>query len=76
MRPALPGIGLATAMPATGRAGTKPVIGQPPTTDPPVPEAKAAGAADGGGGADDEVPRWAAKALEQLLQVTCWLDPG
>jgi phosphatidylglycerol---prolipoprotein diacylglyceryl transferase len=28
------------------------------------------------GGADDEVPRWAAKALEQLLHVTCWLDPG
>jgi phosphatidylglycerol---prolipoprotein diacylglyceryl transferase len=27
-------------------------------------------------GADDEVPRWAAKALEQLLHVTCWLDPG
>src|SRR5580693_746917 len=41
MRPALPGIGPATAMPANGRAGTKPVIGQPPTTGPlgekPVP---------------------------------------
>ncbi len=24
----------------------------------------------------DDVPRWAAKALEQLLTVTCWLDPG
>ena len=34
----------------------------------------AGAAADGG--ADDEVPRWAAKALEQLLHVTCWLDPG
>ena len=105
MRPALPGIGPVTAMPATGRAGTKPVMGQPPTTDPlgekPVPgtpaspqsltaqavtaktgDAKAAEAkpvavaATADGGADDEVPRWAAKALEQLLHVTCWLDPG
>jgi phosphatidylglycerol---prolipoprotein diacylglyceryl transferase len=25
---------------------------------------------------DDDVPRWAAKALEQLLTVTYWLDPG
>jgi phosphatidylglycerol---prolipoprotein diacylglyceryl transferase len=28
------------------------------------------------GNADEEVPRWAAKALEQLLHVTYWLDPG
>jgi phosphatidylglycerol---prolipoprotein diacylglyceryl transferase len=25
---------------------------------------------------DQDVPRWAAKALEQLLTVTYWLDPG
>ncbi|MGH3267490.1 MAG: hypothetical protein ACRDN1_00205 [Trebonia sp.] len=93
MRPALPGIGPATAKPVTGRAGTKPVVGQPPTAGPlgekPVPgkpanpqsataQAAAAKAAGGAadGGTDDEVPRWAAKALEQLLHVTCWLDPG
>jgi phosphatidylglycerol---prolipoprotein diacylglyceryl transferase len=26
--------------------------------------------------ADADVPRWAAKALEQMLHVICWLDPG
>ena len=26
--------------------------------------------------ADEDVPRWAAKALEQLLHVSYWLDPG
>lgn len=26
--------------------------------------------------ADADTPPWAAKALEQLLEVTCWLDPG
>jgi phosphatidylglycerol---prolipoprotein diacylglyceryl transferase len=25
---------------------------------------------------DEDVPRWAAKAVEQLLVVSCWLDPG
>ena len=30
-------------------------------------------AADGGA---DDVPVWAARALEQLLTVTYWLDPG
>jgi phosphatidylglycerol:prolipoprotein diacylglycerol transferase len=33
-------------------------------------------AAGEGSGADEDVPRWAAKALEQLLHVTSWLDPG
>jgi len=28
------------------------------------------------GAEDEDVPRWAAKALEQLLHVTYWLDPG
>ncbi len=49
--------------PAVGtRADGKPTAG---TTSP-------AGADDG----QDEVPRWAAKALEQSLTVTYWLDPG
>ena len=33
-----------------------------------------AGAAPAGGA--DDVPGWAARALEQLLTVTYWLDPG
>ena len=80
IQPALPGI-----RPATGQrtAGAKPRAGRPATAeavsakapDPTAAAAKAAGAA-ADGGADDEVPRWAAKALEQLLHVTYWLDPG
>jgi phosphatidylglycerol---prolipoprotein diacylglyceryl transferase len=80
IQPALPGI-----RPATGQrtAGAKPRAGKPATAeaasakapDPTAAAAKVAGAA-AGGGADDEVPRWAAKALEQLLHVTYWLDPG
>ena len=79
IQPPLPG-----SRPATGQrtAGAKPRAGKPVTAeavsakapDPTAAGAKAAGAADGG--ADDEVPRWAAKALEQLLHVTYWLDPG
>jgi phosphatidylglycerol:prolipoprotein diacylglycerol transferase len=79
IQPALPGI-----RPAAGQrtAGSKPRAGKPATAqavsatapDPAAAGAKAAGAADGG--ADDEVPRWAAKALEQLLHATYWLDPG
>jgi phosphatidylglycerol---prolipoprotein diacylglyceryl transferase len=26
--------------------------------------------------ADEDVPAWAARALEQMLHVICWLDPG
>jgi phosphatidylglycerol:prolipoprotein diacylglycerol transferase len=36
----------------------------------------AATAAPGPGAAQDDVPPWAARALEQLLTVTCWIDPG
>jgi len=80
IQPALPGI-----RPATGQrtAGAKPRAGKPATAEaasakapaPATAGAKATGAA-ADGGADDEVPRWAAKALEQLLHVTYWLDPG
>ncbi|HET6187058.1 MAG TPA: prolipoprotein diacylglyceryl transferase family protein [Trebonia sp.] len=69
MRPALPGIGSATAKTVSAKgAGAR-------AGDATAAEAKAAGAA-ADSGADDEVPRWAAQALEQLLHVTCWLDPG
>ena len=80
IQPALPG-----TRPAAGQrtAGAKPRAGKPAAAeavsarapDPTAAAAKVAGAA-AGGGADDEVPRWAAKALEQLLHVTYWLDPG
>jgi phosphatidylglycerol---prolipoprotein diacylglyceryl transferase len=78
----------ASARPAGGEAGETTADAQPggrkaapgKTADAKAghataAEAKAAGAA-AGGGTDDEVPRWAAKALEQLLHVSCWLDPG
>ncbi|MGC2005449.1 hypothetical protein, partial [Trebonia sp.] len=74
MRPVLPGIGPATTMPATGGAGTKAAGAK--TADATAAAAKPVAVAAADGGADDEVPRWAAKALEQLLHVTCWLDPG
>jgi hypothetical protein len=56
------------AKPATRKASRK-------AADWKAGESKAAAGA-AADGADDEVPRWAAKALEQLLHVTCWLDPG
>jgi phosphatidylglycerol:prolipoprotein diacylglycerol transferase len=78
----------ASARPAGGKAGETTADAQPggrnaalgktadgKAGDAAAAEAKAAGAA-ADGGADDDVPRWAAKALEQLLHVTCWLDPG
>ncbi|MFY9862966.1 MAG: hypothetical protein WAK58_04080, partial [Trebonia sp.] len=46
------------------------------TADATAAAAKPVARAAADGGADDEVPRWAAQALEQLLHVTCWLDPG
>ena len=74
MRPALPGIGPATAKTVSAKTVSAKAAGAR-AGDATAAEAKAAGAA-ADGGADDEVPRWAAKALEQLLHVTCWLDPG
>jgi len=38
----------------------------------PQPEAEPASAADSA----DDVPKWAAKAVEELLTPTYWLDPG
>jgi phosphatidylglycerol---prolipoprotein diacylglyceryl transferase len=38
--------------------------------------AGASAAAVHAGDADEDVPRWAAKSLEQLLHATYWLDPG
>jgi phosphatidylglycerol---prolipoprotein diacylglyceryl transferase len=79
----LPGIRPATTLPAAGKtgdesadakgAGGKAVTAK--TADAKAAEAKVTVSATADG-ADDEVPRWAAKALEQLLHVTCWLDPG
>jgi len=45
----------------------------PKAATAPVPKAATAPAPDA---AQDDVPVWAAHALEQLLTVTCWIDPG
>ena len=77
--------GLATEATLAGTAGAPGAAVEGPPTD----KAKDGAAADaaprdqraGGGGAvetaaDEDVPAWAAQALEQMLHVICWLDPG
>jgi phosphatidylglycerol:prolipoprotein diacylglycerol transferase len=76
-----------TGKPATGKGATdngtarKGAAGRAATGE--AGGTKAAGGTKGAGGsagahadADEDVPRWAAKALEQLLHVSYWLDPG
>ena len=58
--------GKTAAVRAPGGAGAS-VIAQ--ASVGPVPETAPAGASDG-------LPAWAAKAIEELLTVTYWLDPG
>jgi phosphatidylglycerol---prolipoprotein diacylglyceryl transferase len=53
-----------------------PQVTRPATPTPATAKAADAPPADGAADADEDVPRWAAKALEQLLHVTHWLDPG
>jgi phosphatidylglycerol:prolipoprotein diacylglycerol transferase len=68
---------------ATHTAGIKPAAtGMKPAADIALPAGgstvaggTAAGTRADDAGADD-VPQWAAKALQQLLTVTYWLDPG
>jgi phosphatidylglycerol---prolipoprotein diacylglyceryl transferase len=62
----------ATAKPASPEKPTgpaKPVTAKSPDEVPASP-------AGTGEAAEDGVPPWAAKALERLLVVSCWLDPG
>jgi phosphatidylglycerol---prolipoprotein diacylglyceryl transferase len=54
-----------------------------PVAEAPSPKEKAAAdkapadkAADSEPDDDEDVPEWAAQALEQMLHVICWLDPG
>ena len=88
--PAKPAVGSAGAQRVPGKPGTpQGATGKAATAN--TGSAKTARAATAGAQAsaatvvattgadsetDDDVPRWAAKALEQLLHVTCWLDPG
>ena len=74
-----------TATPTTPNAASatmttsKPVNSKAAASQPANAELAAgagAGEAADGSGADDDVPRWAAKALAQLLHATYWLDPG
>jgi len=54
-----------SATPARSRATAE--AAPAPTVEPDTAPASAA---------DDDVPQWAAKAVEQLLTPTYWLDPG
>lgn len=58
--------------PASAPAGPVTVNAAPPKTAPQKAAPQKAAPDD----SDDEIPRWAAKALEELLAVTYWLDPG
>jgi phosphatidylglycerol---prolipoprotein diacylglyceryl transferase len=55
----------AVAAPARSRSTVKAAV--PEAAEPETPPASAA---------DDDMPEWAAKAVEQLLTPTYWLDPG
>lgn len=76
MKPTSPDIRPATAKTGQTTADAKPATGKTATAKAASPKTAGPEAGAAGDGADDEVPRWAAKALEQLLHVTCWLDPG
>jgi phosphatidylglycerol:prolipoprotein diacylglycerol transferase len=76
---AIPARARATAQaerpPAAVPPAAVPPAAVPPAAVPPAavsaePEAAAAGSAD------DDVPKWAAKAVEELLTPAYWLDPG
>jgi hypothetical protein len=75
-------VGVASGTAAGTRAGGKPAGGATAPTGaagkPVGAVGNAAGPVEKAAGADgqDDVPQWAAKALEQLLTVTYWLDPG
>jgi phosphatidylglycerol---prolipoprotein diacylglyceryl transferase len=64
--------GLVPAKNTVGRGTTEyaklaPSSGGPAVAEPETPPASTA---------DDDMPEWAAKAVEQLLTPTYWLDPG
>ena len=81
-----------TALARRPAAGAVPAVKaaappRPATTAKATPTAKAPASAKtaarteptaeaGAATAEENVPHWAAKALAQLLVVTCWLDPG
>ena len=79
MRPALPGIGPATAKTVSAKTVSAKTVSAKAAGaragDATAAEAKAAAAAADRGG-DDEVARWGPKAQEQFLHLTSWLDPG
>lgn len=86
LKPAIPALPLATATtPASLKPAATTIVPPRPVAAPkpakraaaavpaqPAAPAKPAPDED----AEEEAPRWAAKALEELLVVTCWLDPG
>ena len=67
------------ASPSAIPASAPPPAAPPPAAAPPsAPSAAAASAAPETSPAStaDDIPEWAAKAVEQLLTPTYWLDPG
>ena len=82
----VPGTGEAArlAPPTDGRVGMVPTgraapAGPGVTVPPPKSTAARPADAEPGtapAGESDDLPRWAAKAVEELLTVTYWLDPG
>jgi phosphatidylglycerol---prolipoprotein diacylglyceryl transferase len=58
-----------------GVAG-RPAVGERAGGTKTAPDVAADSSVAGEGAADEEVPQWAARALEQMLHVICWLDPG
>jgi phosphatidylglycerol---prolipoprotein diacylglyceryl transferase len=61
--------------PAPVRLRGKPAA-EVPAAGVPAAEVPAAGGPGPAATSDDGVPAWAAKAVEELLTVTYWLDPG
>jgi phosphatidylglycerol---prolipoprotein diacylglyceryl transferase len=78
--PAIPQAASTTtaSKPARGRAGdaSRATLSRGKAGDAGAAADDNAASAAPAGTDDMDVPRWAAKALEQLLHVTYWLDPG
>jgi phosphatidylglycerol:prolipoprotein diacylglycerol transferase len=64
---------LARATPVAPVKPAAPGPGARPASDPGAPGGTAAAPP---GSDDEELPAWAAKALEEVLMVTYWIDPG
>jgi phosphatidylglycerol:prolipoprotein diacylglycerol transferase len=48
----------------------------PEPAEPETPAAESGSGSESGSEPDEDMPKWAAKAVEELLTPTYWLDPG